>query len=131
MVYNYETPIPPKVYDGPPPQDALQMENGDWVWRCECGKTGISSDPRVGAFGCQPPSASRMMSPESSRWGTGKTATTWGCLMPDPDQTCVTATATTPFTTQCYPAVGRHVESFDVCQTERMPGGKRLHPRPA
>ena len=44
MVYNYETPFPPKVYDGPPPHDALQMENGDWVWSCECGVNGISSD---------------------------------------------------------------------------------------
>ena len=42
--YNYETPIPPKVYDGPPPMILLQDANsGDYLWVCECGKQGISS----------------------------------------------------------------------------------------
>ena len=42
MVYNYETPIPPQVYDGKPPLEMLEHD-GDIYWRCECGRVGISS----------------------------------------------------------------------------------------
>ena len=42
MVYNYETPFPPKVYDGKPPRD-IQEHDGRTYWRCECGVVGISS----------------------------------------------------------------------------------------
>lgn len=43
MVYNYETPFPPKVYDGPPPAE-IWVWHGNIYWRCECGSVGISSD---------------------------------------------------------------------------------------
>ena len=42
MVYNYETPFPPKVYDGPPPSEWQIMIRRIW-WRCECGVYGVSS----------------------------------------------------------------------------------------
>ena len=61
MLHNYETKFPPKVYDGPPPHDALQMENGDWVWLCECGVKRHQFRPAMGALGCQPPPAKRRM----------------------------------------------------------------------
>ena len=46
MLHNYhefETPFPPKVYDGPPPSVCGLLLEGDWSWVCECGATGISS----------------------------------------------------------------------------------------
>ena len=44
MAYNYETPFPPKVYDGPPPSEWGMLINGDYWWRCECGTYGVSSN---------------------------------------------------------------------------------------
>ena len=44
MMYS-ESAIEPKVFDGPPPQYVTQDPvSGDYVWICECGKSGISSD---------------------------------------------------------------------------------------
>ena len=43
MVYNYETPFPPTIYDGPPPLEMWSYPSiGDWYWRCECGAFGVS-----------------------------------------------------------------------------------------
>ena len=47
MVHNYhefETPFPPKVYDGPPPVEQGHLIGGDVYWLCECGDRGVSSD---------------------------------------------------------------------------------------
>ena len=41
--HEFETPIPPKVYGGPPPLE-MREQDGDIYWRCECGVVGISSN---------------------------------------------------------------------------------------
>ena len=61
MIYNYETPFPPQVYDGPPPVGACQMEDGGLgLAFANAGMAGISSTQRGWAHSdAQPPSAHR------------------------------------------------------------------------